>query len=385
MRVLHVISGIDPEHGGPTTALLGMTKAQVKAGLDVSVVSTWISPTGQAHADTFRAAGVKVTMIGPARDPLCRHRDIVPTLRTLIDQSDILHVHGVWEQIQHDACRIARKRCVPYIVTPHGMLSEWNLSQRPLRKKLYLTWRLRKDINGAAGIHFTTEAERKSVAPLGLKAKPFVLALGIDLEEFDPLPARGLFRAKYPELQGKKVVLFLGRLDYKKGLDLLIPAFAQANVPDAVLVLAGPDTHGYGEEMRLLASKEGISDRVIFTGMLRGRARIEALVDADLFALTSYVENFGVAVIEALASGVPLVISDQVNVAERLIGHRVGEIVPTNVPDIQAAVRRLLLDESLRAICSEAIPDALAQFDWNPIAHIWVKLYLDRSVTPSEG
>jgi glycosyltransferase involved in cell wall biosynthesis len=377
-RVLHVISGIAPEQGGPTTALLGMTKAQVRAGLDVSLVATWVSPTG-SDPTSFVANGVKTTLIGPARPRLSRHPDIRPTLTRLFGQTDVVHVHAVWEQVQHDACDLARRAGVPYVVTPHGMLSRWNMAQRPWRKRLYVAMRLRRDLNGAAGIHFTTEAERASVAALGLTAPTFVETLGVDLSEFTDLPQHGAFRARFPQTAGKRIVLFLGRVDYKKGLDLLVPAFARAGLADAILVIAGPDNCGYSETVRAIAAREGVTDRVLFTGMLSGRERVEALVDAEMFALTSYVENFGVAVVESLAAGTPVLVSTEVNIADDVSRLGVGRVVPNDVPQITHAIQEMMAgdgpDGELSRLAARCRPVVAEHFDWNAIARHWVAHY----------
>ena len=135
MKILHVISGIDPSAGGTATALLSLAPAQARAGLDVSVVHTFEKPEAEA-AQSLRAQGVGVTSIGPAQWPLARHPDIVPKLRELIADADLVHTHGMWEEIHHQACSIARQRGVPYVMSPHGMLDPWSLSQSRWKKRL---------------------------------------------------------------------------------------------------------------------------------------------------------------------------------------------------------------------------------------------------------
>lgn len=371
MRILHAISGIDPGNGGPTIALLGLTRAQVQAGLDVSVVATWHETVGKPLPDAFEIGGVKVHQIGPARGALSRHSAITATLERLITQCDVLHIHAMWEEIQHQAARVAQRHRVPYLITPHGMLSPWNLSRGRWRKRLYMALRARTNLDRAAAIHFTCQTESELAAPLRIKAKALIETLGVDLSEFETLPARGAFRRRFPALGTRPVVLFLGRFDYKKGLDVLIPAFALAHAKDAMLVLAGPDS-GYLRQAQRLVGVHGLEDRVIFTGMLHGAERIEALVDADLFALTSYQENFGIAVIESLAAGTPVLISDQVNIHKELAAARVGVVVPV---DVSAAAREMahwLNNPVLRAEASRAArPYVWAHHDWIAIARRW--------------
>ena len=376
MRVLHVISGLDPQNGGPTTALIGMARAQLAAGLDVTILATWKIPDGLPVAATLREGGVKVTHVGPATGKLSRHRELAAETDRAVAGADVVHIHGLWEQVQHEAAAAARRQGVPYVITPHGMLSPWNLSRSRWGKRLFLAWRVRNDLDRAAAIHYTCDVERDLVAPLGIKAPPLVEGLGLDLGEFDALPEPGAFRARWPSLGERPFVLFLGRIDYKKGLDVLIPAFAAANAPDATLVIAGPDRDGYEPVARELVARHGIGDRVLFTGMLRGRERIEAYVDAAIFALTSHQENFGITVIEAIACGCPALISDQVNIHSEVTGAGAGEVIPMGIPQTTAALERWLSDPPRRALAGQrGRAFALARYPWERLAARWVDHY----------
>jgi glycosyltransferase involved in cell wall biosynthesis len=325
----------------------------------------------------LKADGITVCEIGPAAGPLHRHRDIVPRLRLAISSCDIVHVHALWEEIQHQAARVARALGKPYVITPHGMLDPWSLRQSKWKKKLYLAVRLRSNLQHASAIHFTSEIERDLAAPLGLKAPTIVEPNGVDLAEFEDLPPRGSFRARHPMLAGTRpIVLFLSRLHPKKGLDLLVPAFARAAPGDAVLVLVGPDSDGYGEEIRAAAKLHGVADRLLFTGMLRGRDRVEAFVDADLFALPSYQENFGIAVVEALASGCPVLISDQVNIHREITAGGVGVVVPTQTEAVARELGRWMSDENLRRAAGRRGPQFVRErYDWDRIAEHWATHY----------
>lgn len=376
-RVVHVISGIDPQNGGPTVALLGMARAQRAVGIDASVVSTWRYETGLENAAVFEQAGVPIRMVGPARGKLSWHPGLGKILREAFAPADVVHVHAVWEQAQHVACRVASALGKPIVFTPHGMLSEWNMAQGGLAKRAFLALRVRRNLNSAARLHFTTRAEADSTAKLGLTSKPLIETLGLDLGEFAALPSPGFLRARWPAIGDRKVVLFLGRIDYKKGLDLLVPAFARCRAAaDAVLVLAGPDNDGYGATVSAIAAKEGIADRVIFTGMLHGADRIAALVDADLFAMTSYIENFGVSVIEALAAGKPLLLTRGVQAAEFLSDTEVVTVSPPEVGAITAAMEGWLADPARRARAAAEGPRlARERFDNLAVARRWLVHY----------
>ena len=314
----------------------------------------------------------------PGGWPLARHPQIVPILRELIVEADLVHTHGMWEEIHHQACCVSRELRVPYVMSPHGMLDPWSLSQSRWRKRLYLAARMRRNLDGASAIHFTTQTERDLVAPLNLAAPTIVEPNGVDISEFTNLPPRGTFRAKFPSLGDRPVVLFLGRLHYKKGFDLLIPAFARLANRDAMLVIAGPDAEGYREQIEKMVQNEGLGSRVVFAGMLRGVQRVEAFVDADLFTLPSYQENFGIAVIESLAAKCPVVISDQVNICHEVAAERVGGVVPTQIEPLVDELNRWLADPGLRRDAGERGAEFVRrEYDWNQIAQRWVERYED--------
>ena len=224
MRVLHVISSIDLRAGGPAVAMAGLAKAQRGAGLDVAVLATWRKGASNDVGDDLTHTGIHVTRVGPARGPLARHRQIAPALRAEMQQADVVHIHGLWEEVQHQAARVARKLGRRYIITPHGMLTPWSLRQKWLKKKIYMSLRLGRDLRQASAIHYTTAMERDLVAPLKLAPPAIVETLGVELQEFENLPAKGSFRGKHQQLNNKRIMLFLGRLHPGKGMEYLIPS-----------------------------------------------------------------------------------------------------------------------------------------------------------------
>ncbi|MBC8107688.1 MAG: glycosyltransferase [Anaerolineae bacterium] len=380
MHILHVNSGVDPRQGGPTTAMLAMIHAQIDAGLKITVASTFGHDFESAAAEQMKRIGADVHLIGPSTNLLAWHRDIKPTLRRLIAECDVVHIHGVWEEIQHQAARIAHAQGKPYIFTPHGMLDPWSLSQSRLKKQIYLALRLNRDLDQAAAIHFTDETERDLVATLSIKAPAIVERLIIDLSDFQPLPPRGLFRAKFAQQLGdRRFVLFMSRIHHKKGLDLLVPAFAKsASQHDAMLVIAGPDIDEYQSRVQELARDSGIADRVLFPGMIYGKDRAAAMVDAELFALTSYQENFGVVVIEALAAGTPVIISDQVAIHRQITRANVGAVVPTNIDHVTETLTRWLTDRNLHdSTSSRAREFVRDNFDRTAQSRRWIDHYRD--------
>jgi glycosyltransferase involved in cell wall biosynthesis len=271
---------------------------------------------------------------------------------------------------------LSRELHKPYLFTPHGMLDPWSLKQSRLKKRLYLALRLRKDLAHAAALHFSDEIERDLTASLTLPTPAIVEKHIVDLSEFQTLPTAGTFRARFPAIGDRPIILFLSRLHPKKGLDLLIPAFAKAQTRDAMLVLAGPCDDDYKVRLTNLARTHSVLDRTLFTGMLYGSDRVAALVDAHVFVLPSYQENFGIVVIESLAAGTPVIISDQVNIHRQISEAQVGSVIPAKVDPLAEEMTRYLTFESLRTeTAARARPFVFSTYDRDAIAQRWVEHY----------
>jgi len=376
IRVLHVISSLDPRAGGPAVAIKGFAAAQKQCGIEPVVIATYRDGESDSIAADLIRQGITVSRIGPAGGALRRHSQIVPKLTELIAAADVVHIHALWEEIQHQAAVVARRLGKPYIYRTCGMLDPWSLAQGRLKKKLYMRWRMRANLQGATALHFTAELERDLTAPLKLAGESIIEPNGLSFAEFENLPARGSFRARYPQLGNRLVVLFLSRIHKKKGLDLLIPAFAAAQRRGAALVIAGPDDVGYGSVMKKLADDRGIGGDVIFAGMLHGIDRLAAMNDADLFVLPSYQENFGIVVVEAMATGRPVIISDQVNIHREVVAARVGAVVPTQIEPLTQELTRWLADAELRESTSRrALTFVRERYDWQKIACRWKEHY----------
>jgi len=384
MRVCHVISGIDIDNGGPPVALGGLAAAQVRAGMQVSVLSSWRFAQSHDVAKDWRAKGINVKLIGPAHEPMSRHPELFPAALEMAASHDVFHIHSMWESIQHQASRAARRTGTPYVYRPSGMLDPWNMTRGTLRKKLYLALRGRANLNGAAAMHFTSSIEKEWVDRLKLRPPAIVEPLGMNFAEYQTLPPPGTFRAKHPSIRERKVVLFLGRIHAGKGLELLIPAMASLNDRDAVLVIAGPDGNFRAAANELIA-QHGLTDRVLFTGLVTGSDKVATLADADLLALPSYHENFGLVVVEALAAGTPVVVSDQVGLYPDVVEAGVGGVVVLDLARLSQELNRWLSDDGLRAGAGQIARNWVrTRFDWDTIAGRWEKHY-QRIVGSSAG
>ncbi len=376
MRVAHIISGVSPTSGGPIAALIGLAKAQIVAGMELEVITCWVGQAPPPTLEELRKTGARVHSIGPCKGKLRHHPDIKRVLNLQLPPSDVVHIHGLWEDIQHQAASLARKLNKPYIISPHGMLDPWSLRQSRLRKKIYLALRLRRHLNHAAAFHFTAEAERELASSFTKNARSLVVPIGIDLNEFEPLPPRGFLRTRHPELAGGPMLMFLGRVFPGKGVDLLIQAMVQLRQHQAGLAVVGPARPEHEKMYRGLADQLGVSDRVVFTGPLYGHDRIKALADADLFVLPSAHENFGIVVIEALAAGVPVLISDQVGIYREIVGAGVGGVFSLGVETLTQEIVRWLDSPTLRTQAAALSREYVkTHYDWNQIAQQWVLHY----------
>lgn len=380
IRVVHVISGLEASHGGPAAALRGLTLAQARMGMHVTVVASGDS-IGTLEGCTGPTQALRVLTIGRSDGRMRRHPQTKVVLGDALSSAQVVHIHGLWEEIQHQAAVICRKLGKPYIFRPCGMLDPWSLSQGRWKKRLYMSWRLGRDLNRAAALHYTADAEREGASRLKLRPRPIVEPNGVDLEAYRDLPARGAFRTRFAIDAKVQLLLFLGRIHQIKGLDLLIPAFASTLASwsgDAkpVLVLAGPNRNEYRAVIERMISAHRIDENVIWAGMLQGQEKVQAYVDSDLFALPSYHENFGIVVAEAMAAGLPVIVSDRVNLDRDVLAAGAGAVVPMQVESIANVLREWLVESATRLAAGKAGREyAFRAFSWMAIAQRWQEHY----------
>jgi len=316
MRYLHVISSLDPAGGGPAEGVLRLSAVASQCGHQVEI-ATLDSPETPWHEQAL----CPVHNLGPGRLGKYRYSPLLPQwLHSNAKRFDAVIVNGLW-QYQGFATRAAlRGTGVPYFVFAHGMLDPWFRREYPLKhakKLLYWPWGEHRVLRDARAVLFTCEEERR-LARLSFplyKVNEVVVSYGTPGVEGDAASQRDAFLESFPALRNKRLLLFLGRIHPKKGVDLLVDAFsklADAH-PDLHLVLAGPDS---GDEKSGLRRRVGekLASRVIWTGMLRDDVKWGAFRCADAFILPSHQENFGIAVAEALSCGLPVLISNKVNI-----------------------------------------------------------------------
>ena len=328
MKLLHVIASIRAAGGGPVEAVRSLSAVHQRDGHSVEVVSL----DDPADAEV-RAFPLRLHALGPARNAYSFAPAFVPWLRKNHARYDAVVIHGLWQYHSFGAWRALRGTATPYYVFPHGMLDPWFKRSFPLKhakKWLYWPWADYRVLRDARSVLFTCE-EEKLLAPQSFalyRAHPVVTGLGTASPPPDANAAA--FLDLHPELQGKRILLFIGRLHPKKGCDLLLEAYAatMANDPEWGLVFAGPDAFHWQKKLVARARTLGIADRIVWTGMLRDSMKWSALAAAEVFALPSHQENFGIAVAESLACGVPVLISREVNIWREIEAANAGFVAP---------------------------------------------------------
>lgn len=318
MRILHVISEIDPRLGGTSEAVRVMMK------YGPPDVQAEVATTDPPDSPFLRDIGFPVHALGPARMGYRYTPRLIPWLRANRHRFDGVIVHGMWQHTGYAVWRTMAGR-VPYFVFPHGMLDPYFKRAFPLKHLKKWPYWLGVDVwvlRAARRVLFTCEAE----AELAKESfwlhqwKPQVVPFGAVPSEGNPAAQREAFLQLHPQLRGARFLLFLGRIHPKKGCDLLIDAFLKIAVRDLELhlVMAGPDQQGWTSELEARVTAAGLTTRVHWPGMLTGDAKWGAFYTAEAFVLPSHQENFGIAVAEALSCGIPVLLSDKVNIAPEI-------------------------------------------------------------------
>lgn len=360
MKLLCVIPSYWPaiQYGGPIYSVHNLNKAMVKKGVNITVYTTNVGLNNRVPVNQeVDVEGMRVIyftfikffeVLGLTGWQFSL--SLATALRENLKNFDIVHIISVWNYPVACAAYYCRKYKKPYLITPSGHLYPDAFGKKAWKKLPYYYLVSKRDLYRAAAIHYTTEDEaEKSYFYPGLKNKRVIISNGIDLSEFRDLPKKESLSQRYPDLKDKKVILFLGRISWIKGLDILLKAYVRLSRErnDVHLLIVGNDSEGYGKRLKQWISDYAIGPRVTFTGMLTGKEKLEAYVGSDVFVLPSYSENFGMSVIEAMACGIPVVITDKVGISGDLQENHAGVIVECNEDSIYQGIRSILDNENL--------------------------------------
>lgn len=357
MRLLHVISSLDPRYGGTVECVRQLAAAHARLGHTTEVATT-DDPRLPALADP----GLAVHALGPPTSHYRYTPRLVPWLAAHAAAYDAVIVNGLWQYPGYAVWRALRRQQTPYFVFPHGMLDPWFKRAYPLKhvkKWLFWPWADYRVLRDARAVLFTCEAERRLARESFwlYRCREAVVTLGTAIATTDAGAERGAFFARHPELAGKRLLLFLSRIHEKKGCDLLIDAYAAVagRDPGLHLVMAGPDQTGWRAALEARSHALGIAHRITWTGMLEHALKWGAYHAAEAFVLPSHQENFGIVVAEALACGLPVLISDQVNIWREVAEDGAGLVAPDTAAGTRGLLERWLqLDVPARAAMGAA-------------------------------
>ena len=384
MKVLHVIPSIAPVRGGSSQVVLELVKALRKQGVDTEIATTndngcdlldvplqqcieyeqvpvWFFPRFSPRINALR----EFAFSGELTTWLWQH----------IADYDILHVRGTFSYASTAAMVIARLKHIPYIFQPQGQLGEWPLQQSVLKKQIFLTAIQCANLNYSKALHFTSVAEQQETSKLSLKPPNFVLHNGLFTVDIIP-GVRGKLRQMLKVPEDEPVILFLSRLHHKKGLDYLIPALGKLADKRFTFILAGSGSPEYEATIDALLVSAGISDRTYRSGFVSGEMKDLLLQGSDIFALTSHSENFGVAVLEAMAAGLPVLVTPGVALASIVKQYQLGYVAELNVEAIAFAIEHCLTHPQEAAQMGECARKLiLEQYTWSPIATKMIEIY----------
>jgi glycosyltransferase involved in cell wall biosynthesis len=357
MKILQIVPSISLVYGGPSQMVLGLSAALASEGVDVTIVTTNSNgdagqaplevPLGEAIAQN----GYKILYFPCS--PFRRYKFSLDLLRWLSKHAkeyDLAHIHALFSPVSTAAATVARSQNLPYILRPLGTLDPADLRKKRLLKQLYGYFLERPNLAGAAAIHFTTPEECRISHRFGAPTQDLVIPLGVVIPE--TLPPLGQARQQWGIPDDVPTILFMSRIEPKKGLNLLIPAlenlYREGLAFHFVLAGANPQDLAYEKQICEKIAASPLAERTTITGFVSGETKQSLLQDAEIFALPSYYENFGIAVAEALAAATPVVISDRVYIWQDIKEADAGWVCNLEIASLTEMLRSALKEKEAR-------------------------------------
>lgn len=335
---LQVAEHLDPRFGGIAGSVPLLAQAAETVTRHLAPIAAFCRP--DENLSHIEQRNLQVFRFPAGRGMWMRNSTLRNQLRGLIESADGVHIHGIWGEHCSMAAGIAREAGKPYIVAAHGMLEGWAMQQKRLKKMVYSMLVERPNLQAAACLQALTRGEVDDYRRFHVLNPVAVIPNGVDV----PVGVTpSLFLESWPQLKDKRLVIFLSRLHPKKGLDILCQVWSRLRrrFPDHHLVLAGPDFNNTRASTQELVEMLDMREAVTFTGMLTAAMKWSALAAAELFVLPSYSEGFSMAVLEAMAMAVPVVITRPCNFPE-VSERSCGMVVEPDARQIEAAMAALL-------------------------------------------
>ena len=337
-----------PKGGGPPVVVDRVCHELNALGVESNILTTNLCASQNDHRwkETWKSKDRIDIQTITKQSPYAKSPALLSALKQQIDAYDLVNLHTLWTDSSRSVRTVCRATDTPYVVMPHGMLDPNSMQRKRLKKKMYGTLVEFPILRSSAGLLCTHEEEarlaRKSVSSL---PPAYITPLGADSPPDNRETLRQAFYETHPDLKNKPTIVFLSRLHEKKGLDLLMPAIRvlKKSVPDVQLLLVGSGEPSYEQFLKELILKEEISDCVTMTGNLVGRLKWQAMAAGDVFSLSSYQENFALVVVDALRLGVPVVLSNRVNICSNIVEANAGLECRLEPDHIAEQLRTLLL------------------------------------------
>ena len=385
MKILQIVPSVSLIYGGPSQMVLGLSKALAVEGIDVTLITTNSNgDTGQEPLDVplgkeIAQDGYKIIYFPCS--PFRRYKFSLPLLQWLATNTknyDLAHIHALFSPVSTAAATICRNKKLPYIMRPLGTLDPADLAKKKLLKKIYGFLLEKPNLAGASAIHFTSQEEAKVSERYGTNSPDLVIPLGVNLPE--SMPPLGKMRQELKIDSDIPIILFMSRIDPKKGLDLLIPALKTLHQTGIkfhfVLAGANPQDPDYENSISKNIKQSALNSITTITGFVTGETKLSLLQDATIFVLPSYYENFGIAVAEAMATGTPVVISNKVHIWQEIESADAGWITNCDVSNLTETLRQVLQNSSdWEQKGTNARNLVINKYSWNAIAKQIIKAY----------
>lgn len=385
MRILHVIPSVAPCRGGPSKAIIEMVCALNTIGVRCEIATTNDACTNKLDVNLSELTQYKGAPIRffdrysssiSAISEFQYSRSFVRWIKEHISDYDLIHVHAIFSFCSTYTMWLARQKEVPYVVRPIGQLEQWSLGQSATKKKLYLDLIEKQNLLNSSAVHFTALSESEQALSLLPNLKSILIPLGIDLPKIIPDASLAL-RKKWQLDSDIPIIVYLSRIHPKKGLELLFESLASLNGEPFKLIIAGDGDSDYIAQLKLKTQQLGLSKQIIWAGFTTGKDKDLLLQGADLFVLTSYSENFGIAVLEALASGTPALVTDGVALSHEIKLNNLGYVTTTSINSITKNLSHAINEikgesNSTSQRCRKYVSD---HYQWSMIATQLQRLY----------
>lgn len=379
MNILHVIPYYWPaiRYGGPVFSVAGVCRALAERGHTVQVYTTAVDGRKDSRVELEKPMDIEGVQVTYFPSQVLRRHFWSPKMKQALQRNirhfDLVHLHTCFVWPVYAAAVAAQQAGVPYLFTPRGMLERELIRKKSwLVKSLWIQYCGKKILSGAAALQVTTRREAEQINALNLPVPQLVeIPNGIDPHEAQG--GNGVAKRRW----GKAgYVLFLSRINWKKGLDRLIYAWGCGI--DLPLVIAGNDEENYTLKLMALAKEQGVDKHIHFIGQVTGAEKWALYKGAKFLVLPSYSENFGNVVLEAMAAGCPVVITPEVGLADAVTAHGAGVVVEGEPEKLAAAIKSLVNDkEALNRMSRQGILAAKEHFSWSAIAKKMETVYLD--------